>query len=42
MKCTVWGNSANNYVISLRGDTETRLAMVITMKCIKILNHYVV
>ena len=35
-------NIVNNYVISLYGDTVTRLIVVIILKCTEISNHYVV
>ena len=31
----------NNYVISLYGDRVTRLIMVVILKCIESLNHYI-
>ena len=34
-------NIVNKYAISLYGDTLTRFTMLISLKCIEILNHCV-
>ena len=36
------GNIVNNYIASLHVDKSTGLTMVMILKCIEILNHYVV